>query len=299
MYNLKEIKKIVKGEFFFYKSLKDYTSFKIGGEAEAFFIPKDLEDLKEIYKFIFKNKLPYFIFGNGTNILVSDQGFKGIIIKLNKGFDSIIVSGEEISAGAAADLSKAAKEAQKHSLTGMEFAFAIPGTIGGAIAMNAGCFNQEIVSILKEIKVLDKKGEIKVIPASNLKWEYRKSNLKKDWIILEAGFKLKHGDSKEILEKMNYLRSLKFKSQPYDFPNAGSIFKNNEGYKVWELIEKVNARGLISGKAQVSPKHTNFIINLGGAKAQDVWNLILEIKKRVKQKFKIKLDPEIIKVGKF
>ncbi|MCD5397271.1 MAG: UDP-N-acetylmuramate dehydrogenase [Candidatus Pacebacteria bacterium] len=300
-------------------SLKNYTTFKIGGKADYFFEAKTKQDLIKAISLVKKVNLPFFILGGGSNLLISDKGYRGMVIKV-KSQKSKVKSQKskviEIESGVL--LNKVVALAFKNSLTGLEWAAGIPGTVGGAIRGNAGAFGQSISDIVKEVEVFDVENEkIKIFQNKNCQFKYRNSIFKQnsDLIILSAVFKLKAREIQALQKKTKEYLDYRKKNQPLRFPSAGSIFKNyglqivdcellkkypelkefNKKKKIpagW-LIEKAGLRGKIIGGAQISEKHCNFIINLGGAKAKDVMTLINLVKKEVKNKFKIILEEEI------
>jgi UDP-N-acetylmuramate dehydrogenase len=299
-------------------SLKEYTTFKIGGPARYFFVAKNKEDLKNTILWAKKKKLPFFILGGGSNVLFSDNGFKGLIIKLQN--TQYKIRNTKIVAEAGVPLQKLVLETAKKGLSGLENLAGIPGTLGGAIWGNAGAFGREIGDLVEEVKVLDVRGsklEVKKLKKEDCKFGYRNSIFKKrkNWIILEATLKLKRGKKKEIEEKIKEILKLRKEKQPLEFPSAGSVFKNVPIEKVPKkirekfkekikdgflpagvLIEAARLKGYQIGGAKISEKHANFIVNTGEAKAMDVLKLIELIKKRVKKKFKIELKEEIVLV---
>jgi len=298
--------------------LKEYTTFKIGGPARYFFVAKSKEGLKNAILWAKKKKLPFFILGGGSNVLFSDKGFNGLVIKLQNTQSEI--RNTNVIAGAGVPLQKLVLEAAKKGLSGLENLAGIPGTLGGAIWGNAGAFGREIGDLVEEVKVLDVGGsklEVKKLKNKDCKFGYRDSIFKKkeNLIILEATLKLKKGKRKEIEEKMKEILKLRKEKQPLEFPSAGSVFKNVPIEKVPKkiqekfkekikggilpagvLIEAAGLKGYQIGGAKISEKHANFIVNTGEAKARDVLKLIELIKKRVRKKFKIELKEEIVLV---
>jgi UDP-N-acetylmuramate dehydrogenase len=299
--------------------LKEYTTFKIGGPARYFFVAKSKEDLKNAILWAKKKKLPFFILGGGSNVLFSDNGFDGLVIKLQN--TQYEIRNTKIVAEAGVPLQKLVLELARRGLSGLENLAGIPGTLGGAIWGNAGAFGREIGNLVEEVKVLDvgsSKLEVKKLKNKGCKFGYRGSVFKrrKNWIILEATLKLKKGKKKEIEEKIKEILKLRKEKQPLEFPSAGSVFKNVSIEKVPKeirekfkekikngflpagvLIEAAGLKGFQIGGAKISEKHANFIVNVGNAKASDVKELIEKIKKEVKKKFKIQLEEEIKLVG--
>jgi UDP-N-acetylmuramate dehydrogenase len=299
--------------------LRDYTTFKIGGPARYFFIAKSKEGLKNAILWAKKKKLLFFILGGGSNVLFSDKGFNGLVIKLQN--TQYEIRNTKIIAEAGVPLQKLVLETAKRELSGLENLAGIPGTLGGAICGNAGAFGKEIGDLVEEVKVLDvgsSKLEVKKLRNKGCKFGYRDSIFKKKekWIILEAILRLKKGKKKEIEEKIKEILKLRKEKQPLEFPSAGSVFKNVPIEKVSKrirekfrekikdgflpagvLIEAAKLKGFQIGGAKISEKNANFIVNVGEAKASDVKELIEKIKKEIKKKFKIQLEEEIKLVG--
>jgi len=294
-------------------SLKNYTTFKIGGPANYFFEAKNKEDLIKAIITAKKFKLPFFILGGGSNLLVSDEGFKGLVIKIL--FSKSYFLNSQISAEAGTILGQLISATSNTGLTGLEWAAGIPGTVGGAIYGNAGAFKKSMKNIVREVEVFDLKNKkIKILKNKDCKFGYRDSIFKqansatlglrprgmrmrpceyKNLIILSAKLKLKKGNKKKIEKRIKEYLNYREEKQPLNLPSAGSIFKNPKGFFAAKLIEKCNLKGKKIGKAQISEKHANFIVNLGGGKAKDVKKLINLAKKKVKEKFGITLEEEI------
>lgn len=277
--------------------MSKHTTFRIGGNADIFVTPTTDEQVVGSINIAKNNDLNFYIVGNGSNLLVKDNGFRGVIIQLYKKFNKITVSDDVITAQAGALLSSTAKQALNNSLSGMECLSGIPGTIGGAVCMNAGAYGGEIKDICKSVKVLDD-GEIKTITNWEAGFGYRTSNImKNNMIVLEAVLKLEKGDMSEIGAKMSELMSQRNSKQPVELPSAGSTFKRPEGYFAAKLIDDSGLRGYSVGKAQVSPKHCGFVVNNGGAKASDVLKLIEDVSDVVMDKYGVKLEPEVRIIG--
>jgi len=274
--------------------LAKYTTFKIGGPAD-FFVEIESEDkLLKALKLVKELKLPYFILGGGSNLLVADEGYRGVIIKISNLKSQI--SNRKIVVGAGVSLGKLVELAAENSLTGLEFAAGIPGTVGGAVRGNAGAWGKAIGDKVKRVKVLTPEGKIKWIKNSDCRFSYRQSRFKKTKeIIWEAELELKKGDKKEIQEKIKE-NLAKRADQPKE-PSAGCVFINPKPLSAGELIDKCGLKGKRIGNAQISPKHANFIVNLGGAKATDATKLIKLIKEKAKEKFGIDLEKEIFLLG--
>jgi len=285
----------IKGNVIYNELLKKHTTFHIGGPCSAFIEACDEKDLKTILSFAHRNRIKYFIIGNGSNILASDEGFDGIVIKLSgKYFTQMQVKGALIHAGAGVLLPKLIQYSIRHSLKGMEGLVGIYGTVGGAIKMNAG-FISDIQDVLYKVRVMDNKGNTQVINKKDISFSYRCSNLLK-FIILEAWFKLKKGIKSKMQDECEKYLNMKRTSQPLDEPSAGCVFKNpKEGtFGAGKIIDLCGLRGKKIGGAQISEKHANFIVNYKNAKAKDVVELIKLIKQTVTKKFGINLETEII-----
>ncbi len=282
----------------FYEPMKNHTSFQIGGPADVMIIPSSEEELIKAVKVCRTNNLKYFIMGNGTNLLVKDGGIRGVVIKINGNFDKIKIKENIISVQAGALLSSTSKQALKHSLSGFEFASGIPGTVGGAVVMNAGAYGGEIKDIVKTVRVLTRDNQILELPNHELNFGYRISKVKElDWIVLTAEFKLRKCNYEKIDEMMKdftYQRRLK---QPIEMASGGSTFKRPEGYFAGKLIDDSGLRGLRHGDAQVSEKHCGFVVNRGNSNYKEVMELIDVIKKTVRDNYGVELEMEIKQVG--
>lgn len=277
-----------------------HTTFRIGGPADYFLLPSTAEEVKKILEICKEKELPYFILGNGSNLLVSDEGYCGVIIQLYRNYGGITVEGTNIRAGAGALLSQIASAAKNASLTGFEFAGGIPGTLGGAVVMNAGAYGGEMKNVLKEVTVMTEQGEIMTIPAEKLEMGYRTSLVKKaGYLVLEAVISLKAGDVEEIKAIMKDLTEKRVSKQPLEYPSAGSTFKRPEGYFAGKLIMDTGLRGYQVGGAQVSEKHCGFVINKGNATAADVCGLMKDVQEKVQEQFGVTLEPEVKFLGEF
>jgi len=278
--------------------MKNHTSFKIGGPADVLIIPEKEEEIVEAIKFCRENEIKHFIMGNGTNLLVKDTGIRGVVIKVANGFDKIEVVGEKIICEGGALLSKIANYALKHSLTGFEFASGIPGTIGGAVTMNAGAYGGEMKDVVSKVKVMDKNNNIIQLTNEQMNFRYRGSLVgDENLIVLGVELQLQKGDYSSIKEKMKDLTDRRVSKQPLEYPSAGSTFKRPEGYFAGKLIDDAGLRGVRYGDAQVSEKHCGFIINAGEATFDEVITLIKMIQKVVYDKFNVKLETEVKIVG--
>ncbi|MBQ7986388.1 MAG: UDP-N-acetylmuramate dehydrogenase [Clostridia bacterium] len=279
--------------------LKNHTSFKIGGPADEFAEVYNEEELKELIEYAKNKGIPYTIMGNGSNLLVSDKGIRGLVIKLAKGFDSVEVQGDKIIAKAGILLSKLANVALENGLSGLEFASGIPGTLGGAIYMNAGAYGGEMKDVVGKVTYLSN-GEIKTAEKGELDFGYRHSRFSgKEDIVLSAEILLEKADKTEIRAKMDDFKERRCSKQPLSMPSAGSTFKRPEGYFAGKLIEDAGLKGKAIGGAQVSEKHSGFVVNTGDATCQDVLDLIKFIQDTVYDKFKVKLETEVKMLGEF
>lgn len=283
-----------------YEPMKKHTTFRIGGPADYYLCPHSTEELQKILQICTENKIDFFILGNGSNLLVSDKGYRGAVIQLWKNFSDIMVKGNVITVKAGALLSKVAAEALDASLTGMEFASGIPGTIGGAVMMNAGAYGGEMKDIIKEVTILTKKGESRTLSKEEMEFGYRTSVVKEQgYVVTSVALQLKKGDKEEIRKVMDDLKERRITKQPLDMPSAGSTFKRPEGYFAGKLIMDAGLRGFSVGGAQISEKHCGFIVNKGNATAADVLGLIEEVQKRVQEQFGVALHPEVRFLGEF
>ena len=277
-----------------------HTTFRIGGPAELFLVPKSTEEIAGIFKICREEGIPWFVLGNGSNLLVSDKGYQGVVIQLYKGFGEVKVQGCQITAQAGALLSQIAAAAREESLTGFEFAGGIPGTLGGAVVMNAGAYGGEMKDVIKEVTVLTREGEIRTLRAEELAMGYRTSAIKEaGYIVLSAVLSLEKGDKEQIKARMQELAGMRSSKQPLQYPSAGSTFKRPEGYFAGKLIMDSGLRGYQVGGAQVSEKHCGFVINTGNATARDVRNLMADVQRIVEEKYGVKLEPEVKFLGDF
>ena len=280
--------------------MKKHTTFRIGGPADYYLCPHSAKEIQKVVEICREEKLPYFILGNGSNLLVSDKGYRGAVIQLWKNVSDIGVEGCLIHAKAGASLAKIAAQALEEGLTGMEFAAGIPGTLGGAVVMNAGAYGGEMKDILKEVLVMDQQGKIFTLEKKDLKLGYRTRAVKeKGYIVLAAALELRPGPREEIKKLMEDLKQRRVEKQPLELPSAGSTFKRPEGYFAGKLIMDAGLRGFSIGGAQVSEKHCGFIVNTGGASASDVLALIREVQKKVRDKFGVELETEVKFLGEF
>lgn len=275
-----------------------HTSFKIGGPADYFAAPRTQEQITGLLSFCEREGLPYFLMGNGSNLLVGDEGFRGLIIQLWRNFSQITMNGNVITAQAGAMLSAVAKRAALEGLTGMEFASGIPGTIGGAAVMNAGAYGGEMRQIVRSVTMITADLSLTEKNNEEMEFGYRTSYAQKNnCIILGARIELESGDMDQIMEKIEDLRMQRVLKQPLDLPSAGSTFKRPAGYFAGKLIMDAGLRGFTVGGAQVSEKHCGFVVNRGGATAADVCALMREVRRRVKEMSGVELEPEVRMIG--
>ena len=280
--------------------MASHTTFRIGGPADYFVMPETVEELRDILALCKEEGLPYFILGNGSNLLVGDKGFRGVVIQLYKNFDGLSIEGTKVTAKSGAMLIRVAKEAGKAGLTGLEFASGIPGTIGGAMVMNAGAYGGEMKDVVTAVTVLTKDGDIKTLTGSEMNFRYRGSVVEDEgYIVLEAVMELKIGNLEEIQARIEELSLQRKTKQPIEYPSAGSTFKRPEGYFAGKLIQDTNLRGYQVGGAQVSEKHCGFVINAGGATAADVMQLMQDVSDKVNAQFGVTLEPEVKRIGEF
>ena len=280
--------------------MKKHTTFRIGGPADFLVLPRTSQEIAEVTALCRREGEPWYVIGNGSNLLVSDKGVRGVVIRLLHNFNKIEVRDEEVHAQAGAVNAAVARKALDAGLTGFEFAAGIPGTTGGAVVMNAGAYGGEMKDILKEVTVLDEDGRVCTLTAEELELGYRTSIMaRKGYIVLDICMKLEKGDPESIRARMEELREKRITRQPLEYPSAGSTFKRPEGYFAGKLIMDAGLRGFTVGGAQISEKHCGFVINKGGATAEDVVNLMEETKKIVMEKFGVVLEPEIKRLGEF
>ncbi|HEY5561871.1 MAG TPA: UDP-N-acetylmuramate dehydrogenase [Clostridiaceae bacterium] len=277
--------------------MKKHTSFKVGGPADVIVTPENFDEVSNIIKVCNLYKVPFYIIGNGTNLLVKDGGIRGVVIKLAK-LKSFSVKADRLIAEGGVTIISLSRIALKKSLTGLEFACGIPGTVGGAVTMNAGAYNGEISQVIESALVIDKNGDIIALNKEDLELGYRMSAiLKYGYTVLQVVFKLEKGDPLKISDRMAELTRRRIEKQPLEYPSAGSTFKRPTGSFAPKLIEESGLKGVMVGGAEVSIKHSGFIINKGEAKAKDIIDLITMVQDTVKEKFDIKLETEVIIIG--
>ncbi|MCH5263298.1 MAG: UDP-N-acetylmuramate dehydrogenase [Lachnospiraceae bacterium] len=284
----------------FHQSMKEYTTFRVGGEAECLVLIQQEEELAKLVPYLNQIEHDYFILGNGSNLLVGDKGYRGIILKFDGPMEQIAVEGTHITAKAGALLSQVAVAAKDNSLTGLEFAAGIPGSIGGGVVMNAGAYDGEMKQVVESVKVMDGNGQITVLDNDTMEFGYRTSIIKsRPYIVLEVVLQLTEGNREQIGARMEELTNLRRSKQPLEYPSAGSTFKRPEGYFAGKLIMDAGLRGYRIGGAQVADKHCGFVINAGGATAADIREVIEEVQERVRERFHVFLEPEVVFLGDF
>ena len=298
--NLIDFSKLTNGKLIFDYDLKKTNWFNIGGKAKAFFKPENLDDLISFLK-NFGNKENFFILGVGSNILIKDQGFDGVVIKLGKNFSNIsLLPNKTIIAGSASADKKVAEFASENDIGGLEFLSCIPGSVGGGVRMNSGCFGNEFKDVLVSVQVINRSGKILTISSSSIKFDYRKNDLPRDLIFLSASFKGKFKKKDIVKKEIEILKTKKDKAQPTQVKTGGSTFKNPIGQtdkKVWELIKLSIPKNISFGGAAISEKHLNFFVNKNKATFEDMKKLIDFVKKNVKEKTGVNLDLEIEIIG--
>lgn len=295
-----KLEKIVSSEAIFEKEpMSKHTTFRIGGPADIFLTPK-VSQVLDVLKLAKEEHVPVTVIGNGSNLLVADKGIRGLVISFGKEAEEIQIEGTRMTVAAGTILAKVAAEAARNSLTGLEFAAGIPGSLGGAIVMNAGAYGGEMKDVVIGAKVLTPEGEIKELTKEELEFAYRHSCIpEKEYIVLEATLELTPGEEEKIREIMNDFKNRRIEKQPLEYPSAGSTFKRPEGYFAGKLIQDAGLRGYRVGGAQVSEKHCGFVINTGDATANDVRQLMEDVKRIVFDKYQVKLEPEVKMLGEF
>lgn len=275
--------------------MKNHTTFRIGGEADVMVRISGKDALSKVLRYLGQVEVPYYIMGNGSNLLVSDNGYRGVIIEIADNMNEVRVEGSCLVCQAGALLSKVARTAYESGLTGFEFAAGIPGTIGGGVVMNAGAYGGELKHVVTQVTVMDRNGEEMIFPNEDMEFGYRTSLIKKyPYIVTEVKLQLAEGDKSIIKETMDDLAARRREKQPLEYPSAGSTFKRPEGYFAGALIQDAGLKGYSVGGAQVSEKHSGFVINKGGATAEDVRNLMTHVQRTVQEKFGVTLEPEVI-----
>lgn len=283
------------------ESMKHYTTMKVGGKCDAIVFPNSIEEIKKIIQYCKNENIKFYVIGNGSNLLVRDEGIHALIIKIGNKFNEVSVNNNIITTSSGVSMPAVSQIAKKKSLSGLEFACGIPGTIGGGIKMNAGAYGSQISDVLLDVTYIDENFEIKTITNEECKFGYRESIFAHNpsYIILKSRFILEKGCFEEIEKKMNENSVARKNKQPLEYPNFGSVFKRPEGYFVGKLVEDAGLRGYTIGGVQVSTKHTGFIVNIDKEKAtcKDVLDLIKHIQDTVYEKFNVKLTTEVVIIG--
>lgn len=297
---LETLQKILeKEQYKINEPMSSHITFRVGGNADCYIKPS-LEQLPEVIALCKQFDIPWIIIGNGSNLLVGDKGVRGVVIEMGKYADKVTIDGDTITAEAGAMLAAVAKQVARTSLTGMEFASGIPGTIGGAVVMNAGAYGGEMKDVITSVTVLTREGEQKKLSLEELELSYRHSCIPENgYTVLKAELKLTEGKKEAIEARMEELKIQRVTKQPLEYPSAGSTFKRPEGYFAGKLIEDTGLRGFQVGGAQVSEKHCGFVVNKEHATAADIDNLIKEVQDRVEQKFGVRLETEVKYIGEF
>ena len=289
---------VAKEDLFWNEPMEKHTTFRVGGEAEAFVRVADKEQLEKLVSYFGKVSQDYFILGKGSNLLVSDKGYQGVVLDMSAHFTDVRVEGNCVIAMAGASLPQVAILAANHGLSGLEFAAGIPGTIGGAVVMNAGAYDGEMKQVVKSVTVLNQQGEEMILDNATMEFGYRTSIIKnRPFLVQEVVFELCPGDKDEIMKKGAEFNQRRRDKQPLEFPSAGSTFKRPEGYFAGKLIMDAGLRGYRIGGAQISEKHCGFVINVGNATASDIYDLMNEVSEKVKDQFGVTLEPEVVRLG--
>lgn len=282
------------------ESMQKHTTFRIGGPADYLLQPNSAEEVRKAVEVCRQRRIPWFIMGNGSNLLVSDQGYRGVVIQLYRNMSQTTVDGCRIKAQAGASLAALSKKAMEASLEGLAFAGGIPGTLGGAVTMNAGAYGGEMKDVLESVTALEPSGQVISLQAGEMEMGYRDSAVKRRrCIVLEASLKLRPGDKEAIRENMQDLAQRRVSKQPLEYPSAGSAFKRPEGHFAGKLIMDAGLKGCRVGDAQVAEKHCGFVINCGHATAADVAALMKHVQDEVMRQFQVKLEPEVKFLGDF
>ena len=277
-----------------------HTTFRIGGAAKYFAMPKNTAEIQTLIAYCKEHKLDYCVLGNGSNVLFTDAGYDGLIIQIGSAMSEIRVDGTSVYAQAGAILARVANLAYEAGLTGMEFAAGIPGSIGGAIVMNAGAYGGEMKQVVESVRVLSSEGEILTLDNDTMEFGYRTSIIRnRNFTVLSVTFRLREGNREEIRARIEDFQKRRMEKQPLNYPSAGSTFKRPEGYFAGKLIMDAGLRGFQIGDARVSDKHCGFVVNVGKATARDVTDVIEEVQEKVRERFGVSLEREVIYLGKF
>jgi|TARA_B110000263_G_scaffold241663_1_gene246164 UDP-N-acetylmuramate dehydrogenase len=295
--SIETLQTITKGTFLKEEAMMKHTSYGIGGPAQAYIIPKDENDLSQILKFANQYKISTYFVGSGSNLLVSDKGINGIVITLGKAINDFRINGAEIYAESGVMLGKVVKECIKNNLSGLESLIGVPGTLGGALVMNAGAFGGEISNYLKKVTVMTMEGNKKNYKPGEIEFSYRHSTFSSEEIVISANFELIQSDAKTVAEKKSLASGGRKATQPLKFRSAGSVFKNPDEGAAGYFIDQAGLKGTKAGDAEISNHHANFFVNHGEAKASDIVKLIRLARKTVKKKFGVMLELEVKTLG--
>ena len=299
-FEIKLFHTIDKEKIYVNEKMEKHTTFRIGGPADYFVMPSDVTDVKAVIELCEQEKVPYYVVGNGSNLLVGDKGFRGVIIQIAGNMNQLQADGEVITAQAGCSLAQIAGKALDEELAGFEFAAGIPGTLGGAVRMNAGAYGGEIKDVLESAVVLTKEGKVMELSVNEMEFGYRTSIIERTgWTILGGKIRLHKGKREEIKAVMDDLRERRVSKQPLEYPSAGSTFKRPKGYFAGKLIQDAGLRGFRVGGACVSEKHSGFVINIDHATADDVVSLMEQVDEKVRAQFGVGLEPEVRRIGEF
>ena len=279
--------------------MKKHTTMRVGGPCDCMVEPSSIEEIQKILEYARKNNIKYYVIGNGSNLLVKDEGVHALIIKIANKFSEVEVNGEHIKAYSGCSVPKLSQIAKENSLSGLEFACGIPGSVGGGIRMNAGAYGSEMVNVVEKVGFLDENGNLKEIDGKDAHFTYRHSMFvdNPQYVVVYAIYKLVKGNKEEISKIMEENMNSRKQKQPIEYPNFGSVFKRPEGYFVGKLVDECGLKGYKIGGAQVSTKHSGFIVNIEDATCKDVLDLIEYVKKKVYEKFNVKLQEEVVILG--
>lgn len=288
-----------KGSIRYNEPMKKHTTMKVGGPCECMVEPSSIEEIQKIIEYSKKNNIKYYVIGNGSNLLVKDEGVNALIIKISNKFSGVEVNGEHIKAYSGCSVPKLSQIAKENSLSGLEFACGIPGSVGGGIRMNAGAYGSEMVNVVEKVGFLDENGNLNEIDGKDANFTYRHSMFVEnpEYVVVYAIYKLQKGNKEEISRVMEENMNSRKQKQPIEYPNFGSVFKRPEGYFVGKLVDDCGLKGYKIGGAQVSTKHSGFMINTGDATCKDVLDLIEYVKEKVYEKFNVKLQEEVVILG--
>lgn len=280
------------------EEMKRHTTFRIGGPADLLVMPRNIDEIEQVIGICHRDKIPYCVIGQGSNLLVMDKGIRGVVIKLGRNFKKVEFDGSSIMAEAGIRLSELSKLAAEHSLSGLEFAEGIPGSLGGAVTMNAGAYDGEIKDLVVSVEALSAGGQLLRFSEQDCNFAYRHSIFQENnCIVLRCKLRLLPGSQDEIRKKMREFSHRRRERQPLEYPSAGSVFKRPDGIYVGPMVEKLGLKGFRIGGAEVSSKHAGFIVNIGDATAQDVLDLIAHIQAAARERFQVDLQPELRIIG--